>query len=130
MSLVIKIKYTKIYDQIPVFTYFSSFLIYPSETLASGSCTATVSPSSVQTSTDTGRGIPPENQGLLFRKFQQAGSSLYTRDTTKGTGLGLYISKLMIEGMGGKIWLENREIDKGTTFAFCLPIVDKKQIQI
>ncbi len=76
--------------------------------------------------TDTGRGIPPENQGLLFRKFQQAGSSLYTRDTTKGTGLGLYISKLMIEGMGGKIWLDNSQVDKGTTFAFCLPLVTKK----
>ena len=71
---------------------------------------------------DSGRGIPRENQNLLFRKFQQAGSSLYTRDTTKGTGLGLYISKLMIEGMGGKIWLAESEEGKGSTFAFSLPI--------
>lgn len=72
---------------------------------------------------DTGEGIPKELQGLLFHKFQQAGSSLYTRDTSKGTGLGLYISKLMVEGMGGKIWLEKSEVGKGSTFAICLPIL-------
>ena len=70
---------------------------------------------------DTGRGIAPENQNLLFHNFQQAGSSLFTRDTTKGTGLGLYISRLMVEGMGGKIWLEKSEEGKGSTFAFSLP---------
>jgi len=75
---------------------------------------------------DTGRGIPKENQSLLFRKFQQAGSSLFTRDTTKGTGLGLYISKLLVEGMGGKIELVRSEEGKGTVFAFTLPGVDKK----
>ncbi|KKQ98300.1 MAG: putative sensor/response regulator hybrid [Candidatus Woesebacteria bacterium GW2011_GWB1_39_12] len=72
--------------------------------------------------TDTGRGISKELQKLLFRKFQQAGSSLYTRDTTKGTGLGLYISKLMVEGMGGKIWLEKSEVGRGSTFSFTLPV--------
>jgi signal transduction histidine kinase len=40
---------------------------------------------------DTGRGIPADKQSLLFRKFQQAGNSLITRDTTRGTGLGIYI---------------------------------------
>lgn len=73
--------------------------------------------------TDSGRGIPLENQQLLFRKFQQAGSSLFTRDTTKGTGLGLYISKMIVTGMGGTIQLVKSEPDKGTTFAFKLPIV-------
>lgn len=71
---------------------------------------------------DTGEGIAKALQGLLFHKFQQAGSSLYTRDTSKGTGLGLYISKLMMEGMGGKIWLEKSEAGKGSTFAISLPI--------
>jgi PAS domain S-box-containing protein len=74
------------------------------------------------TVTDTGRGISAENQALLFRKFQQAGDSLYTRDTTKGTGLGLYISKLIIEGMGGSIRLVSSEVDKGTTMAVTLPV--------
>lgn len=69
---------------------------------------------------DTGNGIDPKMQGILFHKFQQAGDSLYTRDTSKGTGLGLYISKLIIEGMSGRIWLKNSEVGKGSTFAFSL----------
>lgn len=69
---------------------------------------------------DTGNGIDPKMQGILFHKFQQAGDSLYTRDTSKGTGLGLYISKLIIEGMKGRIWLKNSEVGKGSTFAFSL----------
>lgn len=72
---------------------------------------------------DNGRGIPKDNQALLFRKFQQAGSSLFTRDTTKGTGLGLYISRLIIEGMGGRIWLEKSEEGVGSEFCFTLPVV-------
>ncbi|OGM03501.1 hypothetical protein A2129_01785 [Candidatus Woesebacteria bacterium GWC1_42_13] len=71
---------------------------------------------------DTGRGILVANQNLLFRKFQQAGSSLYTRDTTKGTGLGLYISKLMVEGMEGTIGLLVSKVGEGSTFCFTLPI--------
>ncbi len=71
---------------------------------------------------DSGEGIAKEMQSLLFHKFQQAGSSLYTRDTSKGTGLGLYISKLMMEGMGGKIWLSESVVGKGSTFALELPI--------
>lgn len=74
---------------------------------------------------DTGRGIALQNQSLLFHKFQQAGGSLFTRDTTKGTGLGLYISKLMTEAMGGKIWLVQSEPNKGSTFAFTLPVAKK-----
>ena len=77
---------------------------------------------------DTGRGIPLNNQALLFHKFQQAGDSLFTRDTTKGTGLGLYISKLMIEGMGGKIWLVKSEEGKGSVFAFTVPIAKTSAI--
>jgi two-component system sensor histidine kinase ChiS len=72
--------------------------------------------------TDTGKGIPQENQALLFRKFQQASASLYTRDDVQGTGLGLYISKMMMEGMGGSIWLVSSEIGRGSTFAFSLPV--------
>jgi signal transduction histidine kinase len=71
--------------------------------------------------TDTGKGISIENQRLLFRKFQQASNSLLTRDSTKGTGLGLYISKLIVELSGGKISLESSELGKGSTFVFGLP---------
>ncbi len=71
---------------------------------------------------DTGRGIPAENQKLLFRKFQQANNNLYTRDSTKGTGLGLYISKLLIEGMNGQVNLEHSGLNQGSTFTFSLKI--------
>jgi signal transduction histidine kinase len=71
--------------------------------------------------TDTGRGMSAENQQLLFRKFQQAENSLLTRDSTKGTGLGLFISKLIIEQSGGTIGLQTSELGKGSAFSFCLP---------
>jgi len=71
---------------------------------------------------DSGKGISEENSALLFRKFQQAGSSILTRDSTRGTGLGLYISRMMVEGMGGKIGIESSTPGKGSTFAFTLPL--------
>jgi len=75
--------------------------------------------------TDTGKGISQQNQNLLFRKFQQANDSLLIRDTKRGTGLGLYISKLLIEGMGGRIGLESSDAHKGSVFYFTLPLADK-----
>jgi len=71
---------------------------------------------------DTGKGIELQNQALLFHKFQQAGSSLISRDASTGTGLGLYISKLLVEGMGGTIFLESSALHHGSTFAFTLPL--------
>lgn len=65
--------------------------------------------------TDTGKGITPENQKLLFHKFQQASDPL-TRDDTKGTGLGLYISKLLAQHMKGDVFLEHTEPGKGSSF--------------
>jgi len=73
------------------------------------------------TMTDTGSGIPVEAQHLLFRKLQQASASILTRDDTQSTGLGLYTSKLIVEGMGGKIYLEKSEVNVGSTFAVELP---------
>jgi signal transduction histidine kinase len=70
--------------------------------------------------TDTGKGISPENQKLLFHKFQQASDTL-TRDDTKGTGLGLYISRLLATNMHGDVVLEHTEVGKGSTFSLRLP---------
>lgn len=71
---------------------------------------------------DTGKGIPKEYQNLLFRKFQQATSSILTRDNTRSTGLGLYISRLLIEQMEGKIYLEKSAPNEGTTFVVLLKV--------
>ncbi|MCL2740667.1 MAG: ATP-binding protein, partial [Oscillospiraceae bacterium] len=63
--------------------------------------------------TDTGIGISPEQQAKLFQSFQQAESS--TAKRFGGTGLGLTISKSIVEMMGGSIWIES-ELGKGATF--------------
>src|SRR5690606_32501081 len=69
---------------------------------------------------DTGKGIKVENQSLLFRKFQQAGSSLLTRDG-EGTGIGLYVAKMLSERMGGSAGLETTNENQGSVFYFELP---------
>ncbi|MFA6186075.1 MAG: PAS domain S-box protein [Phycisphaerae bacterium] len=69
---------------------------------------------------DTGGGIKPEDMHKLFVEFQQ----LATKDAdrkTGGTGLGLVISKKIIESHGGRIWVES-DYEKGTTFYFELPM--------
>ncbi|HSX42757.1 MAG TPA: ATP-binding protein [Candidatus Saccharimonadales bacterium] len=77
---------------------------------------------------DTGRGIAVENQKLLFHKFQQASDSLLTRDTTRGTGLGLYISRLIAKSMKGSLKLEKSEEGVGSTFVLAIPIASKRQV--
>lgn len=71
--------------------------------------------------TDTGAGISEHNQTRLFKKFQQAGEDMLARDVNQSTGLGLYISKLLITAMGGTIALEKSVLGKGSTFVFMLP---------
>lgn len=78
---------------------------------------------------DQGKGISPESRKLLFRKFQQASSSILTRDATKGTGLGLYISKMLLENMNGTIKLESSEIGKGSVFSFTIPVSAKNNTE-
>jgi signal transduction histidine kinase len=78
---------------------------------------------------DTGIGISPEGQQILFHKFQQSTASTLTRDNTRGTGLGLYISKLMLEHMGGAIKLEHSEMGKGSTFSFTVPVATPAQLK-
>ncbi|MCL2007580.1 MAG: response regulator [Treponema sp.] len=65
--------------------------------------------------TDTGIGISPEQQASLFIPFQQAESG--TTRKFGGTGLGLVISKSIVELMGGNIWIKS-ELEKGSTFSF------------
>ncbi len=78
---------------------------------------------------DSGAGISTENQKLLFHKLQQASDSILTRDTTHSTGLGLYTSRLIAEGMGGSLVLEYSESGKGSTFLLTLPLAPKAEPQ-
>ncbi len=68
---------------------------------------------------DNGVGIPKEDQKYIFQKFFRAGNIL--RYQTQGSGLGLYITKAIIERSGGKIGFKSEE-NKGSTFWFTLPI--------
>ncbi len=68
---------------------------------------------------DTGRGIAPEHRERIFERFYQADISI-SRDF-EGAGLGLPISKGLVELLGGTIWLES-EVGKGTTFFFTIPV--------
>src|SRR5438270_274258 len=68
---------------------------------------------------DTGVGIPPEDVHDIFDKYAQARSRA-TR-SEKGTGLGLYITRQLVELHGGKIEVQS-EVGKGSTFSFTIPI--------
>ncbi len=76
--------------------------------------------------TDSGIGINPQLFPQLFSKFFSSAKT--DRSGTTGTGLGLYISKAIIEAHGGKIWAENNKDGKGSTFLFSLPLIDSKTI--
>ena len=65
---------------------------------------------------DNGQGIDPDMLPKLFSKFATKSYS--------GTGLGLYISKNIVEAHGGRIWAQNNSDGKGATFSFSLPIVE------
>jgi signal transduction histidine kinase len=67
---------------------------------------------------DTGQGIPNEALPQLFNKFYRVTSA---QDNIKGSGLGLYLSKSIIEMHHGTMWVES-ELGKGSTFYFSLPL--------
>jgi hypothetical protein len=68
---------------------------------------------------DTGVGIAKEDCSKVFEKFVQVGNTL--TEKPKGSGLGLTISKQIVEHHGGRIWMDS-ELGKGTTFTVILPI--------
>jgi signal transduction histidine kinase/ActR/RegA family two-component response regulator len=68
--------------------------------------------------TDTGPGIPEADRERIFESFQQGGRGA---PKAEGTGLGLTLSRRIVQLFGGRLWLES-ELGKGSTFVFTLPV--------
>jgi len=69
---------------------------------------------------DTGTGIAPADQERIFESFQQGGR---VASRHEGTGLGLTLSRRIVELLGGRLWLES-EVGVGSTFSFTIPLAD------
>lgn len=74
---------------------------------------------------DNGNGIPKEDIPHLFMRFSQGTS----KKRSTGTGLGLYLSRQIVEAHDGKIWLESK-INKGSEFSFLLPNVVQDAVEV
>jgi signal transduction histidine kinase len=70
---------------------------------------------------DQGAGIPADKMEAVFERFRQV-----RQNDRRGVGLGLYISKCIVQGHGGRIWAESR-LGEGSTFSFTLPLADASQ---
>lgn len=78
-------------------------------------------PSVIISIADKGKGIAVQDQARLFQRFYRLESDM--NSPIRGSGLGLYISRRLIEAMGGKIWIESRGIPgEGSTFHLLLPM--------
>ena len=72
----------------------------------------------VVTVSDSGVGIPPEDRERIFESFQQGGRGVAREE---GTGLGLTLTRRIVELFGGRLWLES-EVGVGSTFGFAIPV--------
>jgi two-component system, NtrC family, sensor histidine kinase KinB len=70
---------------------------------------------------DNGVGIPREAQDRIFSRYYQVSDSGESSGSVRGSGLGLYIAKKIVQGHGGHIWVES-EFGQGSTFRFTLPL--------
>ncbi len=70
------------------------------------------------TVTDTGVGVPPEDRERIFETFQQGRRGAPKEE---GTGLGLSLTRRMVELFGGRLWMES-VVDVGSTFGFAIPV--------
>ena len=70
--------------------------------------------------TDTGIGVRPEEQERIFDAFYQASAG--TTGKSPGTGLGLSLTKHLVEQHHGQIWVESEGVGKGSRFSFTIPL--------
>lgn len=77
---------------------------------------------------DTGRGLPKEALNHLFNKFYRVPGNI--DQASRGNGLGLYISKAIIELHQGRIWADSAGLGKGSTFSFSLPVVETRGMDL
>jgi CheY-like chemotaxis protein len=75
---------------------------------------------------DRGLGLPPEALPRLFEKFYRVDNS--DRREIQGTGLGLAICRQIVEGHGGRIWVESAGLGHGATFKFTLPVAGAETV--
>ncbi|MEI6627252.1 MAG: HAMP domain-containing sensor histidine kinase [bacterium] len=75
---------------------------------------------------DTGIGIEPDDLPRLFNKFVRGKGMMQVY--TEGTGLGMYFARLLVENMGGRIWVDSAGKGQGAKFSFSLPLADKKKV--
>jgi len=75
---------------------------------------------------DNGIGISPEDQEIIFQKFQQVKDA--SRGRPSGTGVGLTITRRIIDFHRGKIWVQS-ELGKGSTFSFALPLAEYSDLE-
>lgn len=78
---------------------------------------------------DNGAGITPEDMAKLFKKFGKLDNSYVAAAASGGTGLGLFISKSLIDLMHGKIWARSDGQNKGSIFTFSLPVATEAVVK-
>src|SRR6266540_1535670 len=76
---------------------------------------------------DQGIGIAPEEQAKLFRRFYRVDNRL--RRETQGAGLGLFLSRAIVEAQGGRIWVESAP-GRGSRFSFTVPLATPRLVDL
>ena len=71
---------------------------------------------------DTGIGIAPENQEMIFEEFRQVGNAWTQKQ--EGTGLGLALARRLVALHGGRLWVESA-LGTGSTFRFTIPLTEQ-----
>ena len=107
-----KVRMTQVIDNL-----ISNALKFTKEGIISLSVKTNDNGQAVVSVKDSGQGIDADIFPKLFTKFA-------TKSEFGGTGLGLFISKSIVEAHGGKIWTENNPNEKGATFSFSLPLME------